>query len=93
LGVDVTDDVLFKAFSAYPSMQRARVVFDKRSGRTKGYGFVSFKDPEDYRKAMREMNGKYVGSRPVKLRKSTWKDRDLSSRTMKKIKKGVIKPY
>ena len=42
-----------------------------------GFGFVSFRDPADFTKAMREMNGKYVGSRPIKMRKSNWKDRNI----------------
>ncbi|XP_026887462.1 RNA-binding protein 42 isoform X2 [Electrophorus electricus] len=77
LGNEVNDDILARAFSRYPSLLKAKVVRDKRTGKTKGYGFVSFKDPNDYVRAMREMNGKYVGSRPIKLRKSTWKDRNL----------------
>ena len=28
-------------------------------------------------RAMREMDGKYVGNRPIKLRKSNWKERSL----------------
>lgn len=75
---------------------------DKRTGKTKGYGFVSFTNPLDLTAALKEMNGnalvfitafdhrmkptwmilenvvlsgKYVGNRPIKLRKSKWKDR------------------
>uniref|UniRef100_A0A674IYX7 RNA-binding protein 42 n=1 Tax=Terrapene triunguis TaxID=2587831 RepID=A0A674IYX7_9SAUR len=73
----VNDDILARAFSRYPSFLKAKVIRDKRTGKTKGYGFVSFKDPNDYVRAMREMNGKYVGSRPIKLRKSMWKDRNI----------------
>ena len=35
----------------------AKVVRDKRSNKTKGYGFVSFKSPDDFTKAIKEMNG------------------------------------
>eukprot|EP00096_Caligus_rogercresseyi_P006271 TRINITY_DN22599_c0_g1_i1.p1 TRINITY_DN22599_c0_g1~~TRINITY_DN22599_c0_g1_i1.p1 ORF type:complete len:270 (+),score=102.03 TRINITY_DN22599_c0_g1_i1:116-925(+) len=77
LGNDVTDEVLSRTFSRYSSFLKAKVVRDKRSNKTKGYGFVSFRDPMDFTRAMREMNGKYVGSRPIKMRKSNWRDRNL----------------
>jgi len=92
LGNEVNDDVLTRAFNKYPSFQKARVVRDKRSGKTRGYGFVSFRDSQDYIKAMREMNGKYVGNRPIKLRKSTWKDRNIDvvrKKTKDKVKMGL----
>lgn len=57
LGNEVNDDILARAFSRYPSFLKAKVIRDKRTGKTKGYGFVSFKDPNDYVRAMREMNG------------------------------------
>ncbi|KAG8230969.1 hypothetical protein J437_LFUL003927 [Ladona fulva] len=58
LGNDVTDEVLTRAFSKYQSFLKAKVVRDKRTNKTKGFGFVSFKDPQDFIKAMKEMNGK-----------------------------------
>lgn len=85
LGNDVNNEILSRAFNKYPSFLKAKVVRDKRTNKTKGYGFVSFKDPTDFIRAMREMNGKYVGSRPIKLRKSCWKDRSLEV-AKKKVK-------
>ncbi|XP_050224991.1 uncharacterized protein LOC126674563 [Mercurialis annua] len=75
LGNEVNDDVITKAFAKFPSFNMAKVVRDKRTGKTKGYGFVSFSNPSDLAAALKEMNGKYVGNRPIKLRKSNWKER------------------
>lgn len=61
LGNEVSGDLLNLSFRKYPSLLQTHVVRDKRSNKTKGYGFISFSDPEDFLKAMREMNGKYVG--------------------------------
>ena len=77
LGNEVSDEILSNSFRKYPSFQKARVIRDKRTGKTKGFGFVSFTEADDYIKAMREMNGKYVGNRPIRMKRSTWKDRSL----------------
>ena len=66
------------AEAASDAVLSARVLRDKISRKSRGYGFVSFKDPTDFMAAMREMNGKYIGNRPVKLRKSSWQDRDAN---------------
>ena len=71
LAGEVTDESLLKAFAKYTSVQKARVVRDKRTTKSKGYGFVSFTDGEEYFQAARDMQGKYIGSHPVLLRKST----------------------
>lgn len=90
IGNEVTDDALLRAFNQYPSLLRAKIIRDKKTKKTKGYGFVSFKDPQDYLKAMKEMNGKYVGNRPIKLRKSSWKDRNINiARKKEKEKKKL----
>jgi RNA recognition motif-containing protein len=71
LAGEVTDDSLLKAFSRWPSVQKARVIRDKRTTKSKGYGFVSFSDGDDFFQAARDMQGKYIGSHPVLLRRST----------------------
>ena len=77
LGNEVTDDVLANAFKRYPSFTKAKVIRDKVTRKSKGFGFVSLLNVEDYARAMKEMEGKYIGNRPVKLKKSSWKDKSL----------------
>lgn len=64
-------------FRKYPSFYKSKVIKDRRSQRSKGYGFVSIMDPQDYLKALKEMNNKYIGNRPVKLKASNWKVENL----------------
>ncbi|USP80032.1 uncharacterized protein yc1106_07306 [Curvularia clavata] len=71
LAGEVTDDSLYKAFSKYPSLSKARVVRDKKSTKSKSYGFVSFADTDDYFRAAKEMQGKYIGSHPVLVKRAT----------------------
>ncbi|EYC42261.1 hypothetical protein Y032_0537g3108, partial [Ancylostoma ceylanicum] len=90
LGNEVSDELLAKAFRKYPSFRKAKVVRDSRSNKSKGYGFVSFGESDDYVRAMREMDGKYVGNRPIKLRKSNWKDRNLEVVKKKQKQKAKL---
>ncbi|CAE6365045.1 putative RNA-binding protein C22E12,02 [Rhizoctonia solani AG-1 IB] len=69
LSNDVSDDVLANAFNKYPSFQKAKVIRDRLSQKAK-FGFVAFSDPEDFLKAWKDMDGKYVGNRPVKLKRA-----------------------
>ena len=71
LAGEVTDDSLLKAFSKYESVQKARVIREKRTTKSKGFGFVSFANGDDYFQAAREMQGKYIGSHPVLIKRAT----------------------
>lgn len=75
VGADVDDARLAAAFSRFPSFAMARVVRDRRTGKNRGYGFASFTDPVHGAQALREMDGKHIGQRPVRLRKSSWEER------------------
>ncbi|ANB13455.1 Nam8p [Sugiyamaella lignohabitans] len=70
LSPGVTDSNLIQGFKKYPTMSKCKVVMDHRTGKNKGYGFVAFKDADDYFRAFKEMNGKYIGLRPIQLRRA-----------------------
>ena len=48
LGNEVTDQILSNAFRKYSSFNKAKVIRDKVTGKTKGYGFVSLSKETDY---------------------------------------------
>ncbi|KAL8279901.1 hypothetical protein RQP46_007751 [Phenoliferia psychrophenolica] len=64
------DETFTQTFNKWPSFVKAHLVRDHLSNKVK-YGFVAFADPEDMLKAWRELNGKYVGMRPIKISKAT----------------------
>jgi len=91
LSQEVSSEQLSAAFaSQFQSFAMARVVRSKHDNKSKGYGFVSFLDPMDCARALREMNGKYCGARPMKITKSTWLDRDVKVAKKKETKKRKI---
>ncbi|KAJ1951952.1 E3 ubiquitin-protein ligase pub1, partial [Linderina pennispora] len=67
LSSEVNDQVLAKAFSAFPSMSDARVMWDMTSGKSRGYGFVAFRDRSDADNAISSMNGEWLGSRAIRV--------------------------
>lgn len=70
LAGEVTDESLLKAFAKYPSVQKARVVRDKRTTKSKGFGFVSLANTDEFFQAAKEMQGKYIGSHPVLVKRA-----------------------
>ncbi|XP_009600135.1 polyadenylate-binding protein RBP45 [Nicotiana tomentosiformis] len=68
LAADVTDYMLQETFkSVYSSVKGAKVVTDRITGRSKGYGFVKFADESEQLRAMTEMNGVLCSTRPMRI--------------------------
>lgn len=82
LGTEVNDSMLSAAFKRYASFEMAKVMKTK-DDKTRGYGFVSLGSAQDGAAALREMQGQYVGSRPVLVKKAA-----VAARTVKD-KRGV----
>ncbi|KAL1218915.1 Oligouridylate-binding protein 1A [Cardamine amara subsp. amara] len=71
LSPEVTDAALFDSFSAYNSCSDARVMWDQKTGRSRGFGFVSFRNQQDAQTAINEMNGKWLSSRQIRCNWAT----------------------
>jgi hypothetical protein len=70
LAGEVVDKSLEGAFKAYTSLSRAHVIRDARTNKSRGYGFVAFANADDYFRAFKEMQGKYIGGHPIQLKKA-----------------------
>jgi RNA recognition motif-containing protein len=66
LSSDVTDAMLFSAFQHCPGCSDARVMWDHTTGRSRGYGFVTFRKNQEGEDAITKMHGQFVGSRKVR---------------------------
>jgi len=61
----VTDDQLKDFFSTAGTVVSARVITDRDSGRSKGFGFVEMSSDEEAKKAIDELNNKELDGRPI----------------------------
>ncbi|XP_010939882.1 oligouridylate-binding protein 1B isoform X1 [Elaeis guineensis] len=71
LSPEVTDSTLFACFSVYPSCSDARVMWDQKTGRSRGFGFVSFRNQQDAQSAINDLTGKWLGSRQIRCNWAT----------------------
>lgn len=67
LPFSVTLDRLKEFFSPYGQVEDAIVMADKFTGRSRGFGFVTFANDSDADKALAEMNNKNVEGRELKV--------------------------
>ncbi|KAK3048743.1 E3 ubiquitin-protein ligase pub1 [Extremus antarcticus] len=66
LSNEVNDEVLMQAFSAFGTVSEARVMWDMKTGRSRGYGFVAYRDRGEAEKALSSMDGEWLGSRAIR---------------------------
>ena len=67
LAYATTDDTLKAHFETIGEVTSARVVTDRDSGRSKGFGFVEFEDESNNDKAVTELDGKELDGRAISV--------------------------
>ena len=65
LAYSMRDNDLLEAFSAFGTVSSARVMMDRDSGRSKGFGFVEMASPAEAQAAIEGLNGKEVDGRSL----------------------------
>src|SRR5689334_15734799 len=60
-----TDDSLSSFFSQVGTVTSARVITDRATGRSKGFGFVEMSSDDEAQKAIAELNGKDLDGRAI----------------------------
>jgi RNA recognition motif-containing protein len=65
LSYGTNDESLGQLFAEFGEVVEAKVITDKFSGRSKGFGFVTMKDEETAKKAIDAVNGKEIEGRSI----------------------------
>lgn len=65
LPFSTSDDELAEAFASFGTVASAKVITDRDTGRSKGFGFVEFESDDEGKAAEAGMNGKELGGRTV----------------------------
>ena len=67
LSYSMTDGALQDAFAACGTVESARVITDRDSGRSKGFGFVEMSSDDEAAAAIEKMNGQVLEGRPLNV--------------------------
>jgi len=67
LSWDTNDSKLLQAFSRFGEITEAKVITDRDSGRSRGFGFVTFEDDEAADRAIAALNGTELDGRTIKV--------------------------
>ena len=65
LDFKVDESELQAAFEEFGSVSSCKIIVDKFSGRSKGFGFVTMDDDDEAGQALKELNGTMVKSREM----------------------------
>ncbi len=65
LSYDVSDDQLGEFFAQAGTVESARVINDRMTGRSRGFGFVEMSTDDEAKNAIDSLNGKELAGRPI----------------------------
>ncbi len=70
-----TDDSLRNAFEAFGTVTDAKVITDRETGRSRGFGFVTFSSNDEAANAINEMNDSNLDGRTIRVNEAQERSR------------------
>lgn len=67
LHFNITEDMLRGIFEPFGKISMIQLIMDQETGRSKGYGFITYAEAEDAKKALEQMNGFELAGRAMKV--------------------------
>jgi RNA recognition motif-containing protein len=67
LSYDMSEDALREAFAEYGDVSSAKILSDRETGRSRGFGFVEMPNQSEGEAAIAQLNGKDVGGRALRV--------------------------
>jgi len=77
----VTEDELRELFEEYGEVMSVKIITDKYSGRSKGYGFVEMSNNNEAKKAIENLNEADVKGRNIRVNQAREREDDTRNRT------------
>jgi len=76
LNFDLTEDELKELFEVYGHVTSVKIISDKYTGRSKGFGFVEMESDSEANEAIENLNGKDVSGRAMKVNQAREREND-----------------
>jgi len=67
LSWNTDEDGLKNAFEKFGAVSEAKIIFDRETGRSRGFGFVTFDQKDDASEAVSQLDGRELDGRTVKV--------------------------
>ena len=67
LHYNISEQMLKAIFEPFGFVDNVQLIYDTETSRSKGYGFVTFKDPDAAKRALDQLNGFELAGRPMKV--------------------------
>ena len=67
LSYQVTEDDLKKEFENFGGVKSIKIIRDRETGQSKGFGFIEMEQSEDGQSAINQLNGKDLKGRNIKV--------------------------